>query len=164
MMRQRDVGRFATEMDKDKVMVPTDLDLAARPKWDVYQNNHFAMRKRLTDIFLKVVNKQIIRMRAGKRLLAIKHRFEVEGVRTRAECKRMVTQDAKNAQNMMAEGDTAEDNILNMKFKFEFSPKEINPNIRMPLEFETNMASFMEKVDTQPIVTFDDLDFFDSIE
>ena len=56
-MRKRDVNRFATEMDRDKVMVPTDLDIIARPKWDVYQNNHFAMRKRLVGIFLKVANK-----------------------------------------------------------------------------------------------------------
>jgi hypothetical protein len=42
------------------------------PKWDVYENNHFAMRKRLVAIFLKVANKQITRMRAGKRLKKIR--------------------------------------------------------------------------------------------
>ena len=82
-MRQRDVNRFATEVDRDKVVVPTDLDMPARPKWDVYQNNHFAMRKRLVGIFLKVANKQIIRMRAGKRLRLIKENFEKKGITTR---------------------------------------------------------------------------------
>jgi len=56
-MRMEDVGRFAVEVNKDKVVVPTTVNIAARPKWDVYQNNHFAMRKRLVNIFLKVANK-----------------------------------------------------------------------------------------------------------
>jgi hypothetical protein len=48
--------------------VPVVNELVSGPKWDVYENNHFAMRKRLVNIFLKVANKLIIRMRAGKRL------------------------------------------------------------------------------------------------
>ena len=36
--------------------------------------------------------------------------------------------------------------------------------IRLPLEYETNIASFMEKIDAQPIINFDDLEAFDSIE
>ena len=38
------------------------------------------------------------------------------------------------------------------------------PEIRFPLEYETNIASFMEKIDAQPVINFDDLDYFDSIE
>jgi hypothetical protein len=34
----------------------------------------------------------------------------------------------------------------------------------MPVEFETNIASFKEKVDAQPPTSFDDLVPFDSIE
>jgi hypothetical protein len=41
------------------------------------------MRKRLVGIFLKVANKQIIRMRAGKRLLKIKARFAERGINNR---------------------------------------------------------------------------------
>jgi len=47
-------------------------DLTAKPKWDSFENNHFAMRKRLVDIFLRNANKLICRLRAGKRLDAIK--------------------------------------------------------------------------------------------
>jgi len=50
--------------------------MVSGPKWDVYENNHFAMRKRLVTIFLKVANKLIIRMRAGKRLIKLKGKFE----------------------------------------------------------------------------------------
>lgn len=56
-MRQQDVQRFAAEVNNDKVVVPTNLAITERPKWDVYENNHFAMRKRLVAIFLKVANK-----------------------------------------------------------------------------------------------------------
>lgn len=34
----------------------------------------------------------------------------------------------------------------------------------MPLEFETNIASFMEKIDAQPVINFDDLEMFEQIE
>ena len=37
-------------------------------------------------------------------------------------------------------------------------------NIRMPLEYETNIASFMEKLDAAPVINFDDLASFDMIE
>jgi hypothetical protein len=67
-MRRKDVHRFATELDLDKVIVPTDINVTKQPKFDQFENNHFAMRKRLVDIFLKVANKLIIRLRAGKRL------------------------------------------------------------------------------------------------
>ena len=51
-----------------------------------------------------------------------------------------------------------------MSFKFSFKKNEINPFIRLPLEYETNMASFMEKVETEPIVSFDDLQEYEPIE
>ena len=58
-MRLNDVTRFSTEINADKVVVPTKLDMTSQPVWDVYENSQFAMRKRLVDIFLKVANKLI---------------------------------------------------------------------------------------------------------
>jgi hypothetical protein len=55
------------------------------------------MRKRLVEIFLKVVNKQIIRARAGRRLKALKKRLIDENVHNRADCRRMVIEDWKTA-------------------------------------------------------------------
>lgn len=75
-MREKDCHRFATEINSDKVVVPTDVKLAAKPTWNVYENNHFAMRRRLVAIFLKVTNKLIVRIRAGKRLILIKKKLE----------------------------------------------------------------------------------------
>jgi len=78
-----DVHRFKVEVDKDKVVIPTNLDLFERPKWDAFENNHFAMRRRLVQIFLKVSNKLIIRMRAGKNLMKIKERLKSENVKSK---------------------------------------------------------------------------------
>jgi hypothetical protein len=58
-MRINDVGRFSTEINADKVVIPTKLEMTSQPVWDVYENSQFAMRKRLVDIFLKVANKLI---------------------------------------------------------------------------------------------------------
>lgn len=35
-MRVKDTERFATAVNSDLVVVPTDVDITARPKWDVY--------------------------------------------------------------------------------------------------------------------------------
>lgn len=59
----------------DRVVVDTDISLIDQPKWDAFENNHFAMRRRLVQIFLKVSNKLITRMRAGKRLQKIKDKL-----------------------------------------------------------------------------------------
>ena len=63
------------------------------------------MRKRLVDIFLKVANKQIIRMRAGKRLAKIRKRFRDMGINNRKDCKRLVAEDWKESLNIGAEGE-----------------------------------------------------------
>ena len=36
--------------------------------------------------------------------------------------------------------------------------------LKLPLEYETNIASFLETVEAHPPTNFDDLDFFDSLE
>jgi hypothetical protein len=59
-MRDEDCHRYKMEIDTDKVVVDTDLNLVEKPKWDAFENNHFAMRRRLVNIFLKVANRQII--------------------------------------------------------------------------------------------------------
>lgn len=107
-MRTKDVHRFTTEINTDKVVVPTDVDISAQPKWDVFENNHFAMRKRLVDIFLKVANKQIIRMRAGKRLAKLKQRFRDLGVTSKEDCRRLVAEDWKDSLNVRADGAAGE--------------------------------------------------------
>ena len=38
------------------------------------------------------------------------------------------------------------------------------PDIKLPLEYETNIASFMEKIEATPVVSFDDLEPFEAIE
>ena len=62
----------------------------------------------------------------------------------------------------MSEEET--DNIQNATFTFSFNKKHIHKEIRVPLEYETNIASFMEKIETAPVINFDDLVLFDPIE
>ena len=163
-MREQDCTRFATEFNRDKVVVPCDVKLSASPNWNVFENNHFAMRRRLVGIFLKVSNKLITRIRAGKRLIKIKKKFEESNIQNREDVKRMVTEDWKNAQNMRIGGtDEEETNINNVKFQFGFKANNVFGDVRMPVEYE-NIASFMEKIDAEPIISFDDLEPFDPIE
>ena len=165
-MREKDIGRFQAVCNDDKVVVPTKVEITEAPKWDVYENNHFAMRKRLVNIFLKVANRLIIRQRAGKRLMKMKKRFEEKKVANREDAKRLVAEDWKESLNMRVGGDDNTDNIQNVRFEFSFNKKTIHKmsEIRLPLEYETNIASFMEKIDAQPIINFDDLEAFDPIE
>ena len=98
-------------------------------------------------------------MRAGKRLAKIRQRIKNEGVKTRAgnlilnvksniDAKRMVAEDWKTAQNIRLTDDETEDNIANVKFKFCFNEGNIErAQMKLPLEYETNISSFMEKVD-----------------
>lgn len=67
------------------------------PKWDNFENNHFAMRKRLVSIWLKAANLLITRNRAGKRLQKIKYRLRQAGVRTKADARKFVIEDWKQA-------------------------------------------------------------------
>lgn len=51
-----------------------------------------------------------------------------------------------------------------MKFKFSFNNKQIKPDISLPIEYETNIASFLEKIEATPVINFDDFVPFDPLE
>lgn len=52
-----------------------------------------------------------------------------------------------------------------MKFAFKFNSDTIAKSmLKLPLEYETNIASFLEKVEANPPTNFDDLDTFDPLE
>jgi len=166
-MRDRDCTRFGTVVDSDKVVVDTSAgtDIAAKPRWDAFENNHFAMRRRLVAIFLKVTNKLISRMRAGKRLEKIRRWIEGNNIRSREDMRKKVAEDYKRAINMrVGEGDD-EDDIRNVKFTFSFNAANISLGMqKLPLEYETNISSFLEKVEANPPTNFDDLEPYDPVE
>ena len=123
------------------------------------------MRRRLVGIWLRAANLLITRNRAGKRLTKIKLRLKQEGVRTRADARRLVLQDWKDAQNVRIVENEKEDDILNLKFKFCFSLDTISAaQMKLPLEYETNIASFMERVEANPPISFDDLAPYEHVE
>jgi len=77
----------------------------------------------------------------------------------------MVQEDWKIAQNIRLTDSENEDDIRNLKFKFSFQEGQIfNSMLKMPLEYETNIASFKEQVEADPPISFDDLVPFDPIE
>ena len=57
-----------------------------------------------------------------------------------------------------------EEDIMNVKFKFGFNLKQISSEIKCPIEYETNIASFMEKIDAEPVCNFDDFVPFEALE
>lgn len=124
------------------------------------------MRKRLVDIFLKVANKMITRMRAGKRLSKIRKWLQSKKIANREDCKRMVTEDWRDSLNAQGVGGADDDVevIDNVRYAFSFSKKNLLPDMKLPLEYETNIASFMEKIDATPVINFDDLEPFEHIE
>jgi len=167
-MRAQDCHRYTTEFDRDKVLVDTTAlsDLTAKPKWDAFENNHFAMRRRLVSIFLRAANKLICRLRAGKRLDSIKKFIQDQGIRSREEMKRVCAEDFKKAQNtrLVDDGDSQTD-INNIKFEFSFNNDSIRQNIlKLPLEYETNISSMLEKIEANPPTNFDDLEAYEPLE
>ena len=98
-MREQDCTRFSSEFDRDKVVVDTTAgtEIVAKPKWDAFENNHFAMRRRLVSIFLRAANKVISRLRAGRRLTKLRTWIDSNGIRTREDMKVKVAEDFKLA-------------------------------------------------------------------
>lgn len=166
--RDEDCHRYTTEIDRDRVVVDTDIGkaLVAAPKWDVFENNHFSMRRRLVSIFLTVSNRLICRMRAGKRLQKLKHWISGNGIRTREDMRRKVAEDFKLAQTLrVGADDTEQDNVMNVRFTFGFNEFIINEDMqKLPLQYENNMASFLEKIETNPPANFDDMIPYDELE
>lgn len=72
-------------------------DILSTPKWDKFENNHFAMRRRLVYIFLRVANTLICRIRAGKRLKKMKFWIEGNGIRNREDMRIKVNEDFKRS-------------------------------------------------------------------
>ncbi len=169
LLRECDINRYKPEVDKDFVVVDTSIgkELHDQPKWDKFDNNHFALRRRLVQIFLKVTNKLICSMRAGRRLTKIKYWIQGNKIKTRADMERKVAEDFKRAQNLRItdDGSNPMDNIQNIQFKFNFNEFAIRESMgKLALEYESNMASFLEKVETDPPCNFDDMVPFDTLE
>lgn len=167
-MRETDCSNYQTKVDKDKVVVDitTVKDILAKPKWDNFENNHFAMRRRLVSIFLRASNKLICRIRAGKRLQKIWAWINSENIKSREEMKGKVEVDAKNSKNQRQEfGSDSANDIRNCRFTFGFNAENVKKGLmKLPLEYETNITSFLEKVEANPPTNFDDLIMFDPLE
>ena len=77
-----------------------------------------------------------------------------------------VTEDNKLAKNTrLIDDNESVNDIRNSKFTFSFNQDNIKQKLlKLPLEYETNIASFLEKVEANPPSNFDDLQMFDPLE
>ena len=118
------------------------------------------------EIFLRNANKVICRLRAGKRLDKIKDWIKQQDIRSRQEMIKRVNEDYKKAQNTRLIDDTdSQNDIRNVRFEFGFNAENIkNGILKLPLEYETNISSFLEKVEANPPTNFDDLEPYESLE
>lgn len=168
LMRRQDRERYKTEADLDKVVVDTTAakDILVTPKWDKFENNHFAMRRRLVYIFLKVSSTLICRIRAGKRLTKMKAWIQANNIRNREDMRIKVQEDFKRAQNSrQSTEDDGEDNIFKIKYIFKFGDICIkDAMMKLPLMYEANMSSFLEKIEANPPTNFDDMVPFEALE
>lgn len=41
--REKDLNRFRLQADVERCAIENDLKLEAKPNWDIYKNNHFAL-------------------------------------------------------------------------------------------------------------------------
>ena len=80
--------------------------------------------------------------------------------------KSKVAEDSKLAKNtrLVDDSDSGND-IRNSKFTFNFNAIGIKNNLlKLPLEYETNISSFLEKIEANPPTNFDDLTMFEPLE
>ena len=77
-----------------------------------------------------------------------------------------VTEDNKLAKNTrLIDDNESVNDIRNSKFTFSFNQDNIKQKLlKLPLEYETNIASFLEKVEANPPSNFDDLQMFEPLE
>lgn len=150
------VTRYQSEFNNDRAVVDSDMAIK-NPNWDIYKNNHFALRKRCLNVLLKFVNRMVIRHRAGKRLAKLKERLKDESVRNTDDAQRMIAEDWKTAQNVFLDDETDVD--------FKFNIKDFNiHNQKLPVEYEANITSFKETVEAFPPTSFDDMVPFKPLE
>jgi len=135
-MQRFDNTRYTTETDTDMVIVDTDLPMELQPQLDLYQNNHFELRKRCLDLMLKYINQMVIRQRAGKRLMQLKNKLKEQNLDSHTEIKDIVFTDWK------------------------FSDDIDHP--KMPVE--AGLTSIKEKVEAEMPTNFDDMMPFKPIE
>lgn len=73
---------------------------------------------------------------------------------------------AAQLSNVGGADDDDTDNIDKVRFSFSFQQSDlgVQPDLRLPLEYETNIASFMEKIEAAPVSSFDDLEEYEGLE
>ena len=96
----------------------------------------------------------------------IRNWIEENGIRTREDMKTRVSEDFKQAQNTRLVDDFGSQNdIRNVRLNFNFNKASLAKRLhKHPIEYETNVSSFLEKVETNPPCNFDDLEAYSRLE
>lgn len=108
----------------------------------------------------------ICRLRAGKRLSKLKAWIQAHNIKTRLDMSAKVNEDFKKAIKAgVVDVDDGSSHIKNMRFKFGFNADVLkSAMMKLPLQYEANMSSFLEKIEANPPNNFDDLVPFDPLE
>jgi hypothetical protein len=108
----------------------------------------------------------LCKIRAGKRLAKLKAWIHVNNIKSRYEMTIKVMEDYRKAIKAgVVEIDDGSDHIRNTRFAFVFNGDNIKASMmKLPLQYEANMSSFLEKIEANPPTNFDDLVPFDPLE
>ena len=149
--------RNEIEINRDKVVVPTDCKIEAKPNWDVYSTDTFANRRRYLDIFNKAGHIVLFRIIISKALAKLRVRLKKENISCREDAAQLVEDDWKNAHKIL------EREKQNLHFGFSIDDKQVRYD-RFPIEYEINITSFKENVPVSTINSFDDSVPYNPIE
>ena len=152
-----DESRKEIELNRDKVVVPTDCKIEAKPNWDIYSTDTFANRRRYLDIFNKAGHIVLFRIIISKALAKLRIRLKKENISRREDAGQLVEDDWKNANKITIK------EKQNLHFDFSIEDKPIKYD-RFPIEYEINITSFKENVPVSTINSFDDSVPYNPIE
>lgn len=128
-MKRFNNTRYVTETDNDRVIVDTDIPINMNPQLDLYQNNHFELRKRCLNLMLKYVNQMVIRQRAGKRLMQLKNKLKEQS-----------------------------SNMKGNEQDFTYGDWKFSKDIEFPkMPIEAGLTSIKERVEAEMPTNFDDM-------
>jgi hypothetical protein len=149
MMEER--NRVETVRTQDPVAVPNSFRPALAPHWDENRNDMFSIRLQVIDRLVRAGSKQLMRVRARKKLEVLAEAMRAAGVTDRGSCKAWVDTESKAAaaggksgpEELVTEDDS--DATVSAMDMVEFPD-----NFILSLQIPT-AQSLMSKEDVQPV-------------
>ena len=153
-------------------MIPKEMRkiIQSVPTWNLDGNDTVHMQRRMQLVFMKIVNRIVIRQRVRNRYLLIKDALTKNKVQDRASCKEWVNEDWRKARIAKFKGeeemDDESDDINKLRYTFAFHDSELGilPDLRFPVMYESAISEMMVTLDAKPVTFFDDVEPYEEIE